>query len=630
MNSKLTTTGLRTGIFTAALVALLAIGSFAATAAPERSDIEDQYKWDLSSLFKSRADWETAYTWVEDNMVRLEAYKGKLGDSPETLLACLRLDDTLNIINDNVFVYAGLIIDEDQRITENQELQGRAQGLNARLGTAGSFIQPEILTIPGDRLQSYLKSTPELDVYRPFLDDLLRSQAHILSPEEEQIISLSAGLSNSPRDIFDMISNADLKFGTVVDEDGEEVELTRQRYYKMLESFDRDLRRRANRTYVDAYFEHENALAACLSAAFQRDWYLTQARHYEKCVDRRLDQYNIPEGVFFSLIKAVDDNLAPLHKWVSIRKRLLKLDTLYTYDLSVPLLNQKPREFTWDEAKATVLDGLKPVGKEYMANFEKGLNGGWIDVYENKGKATGAYNWGTYTSHPYIMMNFAGTRNNVFTLAHEMGHAMHAYYSHEAEAYRNADHSLFTAEVASTTNEAILMKYLLENCKDKQEKLELLLYYINQIEGTFFTQVFFSEFELAMHEHVEQGGAFSSRYFRDAYRELYQKYWGPELVIDSLNDMGCLRISHFYRNFYVFQYATGYASAQMIAQRILDKEPGAQEALINFLKTGTSKYPMDILRDAGVDLTDPAAYDRTIKLFSDLVDEVERLLDEQG
>jgi len=628
MNSQLTTAFLRTGVIVAALVALAATVAIAGAAAPERGDIEDQYKWNLNSLFQSKADWEKAYSWVEANMSRLADFKGKLGDSPETLLACLRLEDSLNIVNDNVFVYAGLLIDQDQRVTENQELQGRAQGLNSRLGTAGSFIQPEILTISGDRLQSFLKSTPELDEYRPFLDDLQRSKAHILSPDQEEILSLAGTLANSPRDIFDMICNADLKFGNVMDENGEEVELTRQRYAKMLESFDRDLRRRANRTYVDAYFQHENALAASLGAAFQRDWYLTQARNYEKCVDRRLDEYNIPEEVFYSLIKAVDENLAPLHKWVGLRKRILKLDTLYTYDLSVPLLDRKPREFTWDEAKQTVQEGLKPLGETYLTALAKGLEGGWIDVYENKGKATGAYNWGTYTSHPYVMMNFAGTRDNVFTLAHEMGHAMHAHYSHANETYRNSDHSLFTAEVASTTNEAILMKYLLEHCQDKQEKLELLLYYIDQIEGTFFTQVFFSEFELAMHEHVEQGGAFSSRFFRDAYRELYEKYWGPELVIDSLNDMGCLRISHFYRNFYVFQYATGYASAQMIAQRILDKEPGGQEALMNFLKRGSSKYPMDILRDAGVDLTDPEPYNRTIKVFSDLVDEVERLLNE--
>lgn len=628
MTLQLNVNRFRTGILTSLTVVLLAAVSYAGTAAPERTDIEDQYKWDLGSLFQSNADWEESYTWVENNMGRLAAFKGKLGDSPATLLACLRLQDSLNMINDNITVYAGLLIDQDQRVTDNQELQGRAQGLNSRLGTAESFIQPEILTINGDRLQSFLKSTPELDEYRFFLEDLMRSKAHILSPDQEEIISLSNTLAGSPRDIFDMICNADLKFGTVKDENGEEIELTRQRYYRLLESFDRDVRRRANRVYVDAYFQHENALAACLAAAFQRDWYLTQARHYNKCVDRRLDEYNIPEEVFYSLIKTVDDNLDVVHKWVSLRKRILKLDTLYTYDLSVPLMDQKPREFTWEEAKQTVQEGLKPLGDQYLDALAKGLDGGWIDVYENKGKATGAYNWGTYTSHPYIMMNFAGSRDNVFTLAHEMGHAMHAYYSYGNETYRNADHSLFTAEVASTTNEALLMKYLLEHCTNKQEKLELLLYYINQIEGTFFTQVFFSEFELAMHEHVEEGGAFSSRYFRDAYRALYQKYWGPELVIDSLNDMGCLRISHFYRNFYVFQYATGYASAQLIAQRILDNEPGSKEALMNFLKRGSSKYPMDILRDAGVDLTNPAPYERTIKLFSDLVDEVERLLNE--
>jgi len=628
MIPQLTVNHVRTGIITSLVVALLATASYAVTAVPERADIEDRYKWDLGSLFSSNAEWERSYTWVENNMGRLDAFRGKLGDSPETLLACLRLQDSLSIINDNVYAYAKLLTDQDQRVTENQEIDRRAKGLDDRLGTAGSFVQPEILAVGGDRLRSFMESTPELGEYRAFLEDLLRSKAHILSPEQEEIIALSGTLAGSPRDIFNMITNADLKFGTVVDEDGEEIELTRQRYRLLLESFNRDVRRRANRVYVDAYMQHENALAACLAAAFQRDWYLTQARRYEKCVDRRLDEYNIPEEVYYNLIKTVDANLDVLHKWVNLRKRILKLDTMYTYDIGVPLMDQKPREFTWEEAKQTVREGLKPLGEDYLNALGVGLEGGWIDVHENKGKASGAYNLGVYASHPYIMMNFAGFRDNVFTLAHEMGHAMHSHYSRANETYRNFDHSPFTAEVASTTNEALLMKYLLEHCTDKQEKLELLLHYIDQIEGTFFTQVFFSEFELAMHEHVERGGAFSSRFFRDAYRELYQKYWGPELVIDSLNDMGCLRISHFYRNFYVFQYATGYASAQLIAQRILDNEPGSREALMNFLKRGSSKYPMDILRDAGVDLTNPAPYERTIKLFSELVDEVERLLNE--
>ena len=425
-----------------------------------------------------------------------------------------------------------------------------------------------------------------------------------------------------------MINDADMTYGSIKDENGEEVQLTKERYYKFLESPDRRLRRDANRAYNEAYLHYENSLAATLAASVKRDYFYMKARGYNSCLEMSLDNNNIPTSVFYNLIDAVDSNLAPLHKWTAIRKKILGYDTLYTYDLYAPLMKNQNQEYPYEEAKQIVENGLKPLGQEYLANFDKGLNDRWIDVFETQGKGSGAYSWGTYTSHPFILLNYNKTLENVFTIAHEMGHAMHAFYTNKHEPYIYHNHALFVAEVASTCNEATLMKYMLKNAKDKEEKKRLLLYYIDQIVGTFYTQVMFSEFELAIHNQIENGGALSADFFRKTYRDIYQKYWGPDLVIDSINDMGCLRISHFYREYYVYQYATCYAAAQMLSQELVDKGKDFWPTYEQFLSTGSSIYPVDILKRAGVDMTTPEPINRTIKLFGDLVDQMEKLLEE--
>jgi len=596
--------------------------------APQRSDIEDQYKWKLSDMYADLEAFEADFATVENGLKAFEVFKGRLSESPETLLNCLKLSDSINVINDDLYVYTHLQLDEDQRVDANEELAGRSASLNARLGTATSFIVPEILAIGGDKLQTFMSTTPELDVYRFYLEDIVRTEEHTLSPREEEILSLMSPVAGGARNIFNRINNADISFGTVYNEDSVEVQLTRQRYAQLLKSPDRRVRRDANREYVKTFERYLNGMAATLATSFQTDWFYTQVRGYETCLDRRLDADNIPTDVFYNLIEAVNNNLAPLNKWTSVKKRILGLDTLYSYDQSAPLTQKEQKTYTFEEAREVVLSGLKPMGKKYLADFERGMNSGWVDVYENQGKRSGAYNWGTYRSNPYVLLNFVGTVDNIFTLAHEMGHAMHAYYRHQVEPYAYGGTTTFTAEVASITNEAILMQHLLETTTDREEKLQLLIEYIEKIEGTFYTQVFFSEFELAMHQRVEKGDAFSADYMRQTYRDLYQKYWGPDLVIDSLNDMGCVRIGHFYRNYYVFQYATSYAAAQMLSQRILDGKPGAVDAMLKFLSTGTSDYAVEILKEAGVDMTTPEPIEATLKVFSDLVDEVEKLLDE--
>ena len=611
------------------LLVMFSSASFANTALiPQRADIDAKYKWKLEDMYPDTNAWEHDFTVLDNNYHRIEAYKGHLGESADKLLACLKLRDSLELIGDNLYVYAYLKLDEDNRVSASQEMAERISSLWSRVNEVFSFIRPELLSLGKEKLEEFLSSNKELETYRFYLEDLLRQKKHILSEKEETILALAGPVASAPSRIFTMIDDADITFGTITDENGKEIALTRERYYRILESPNRRLRREANQAYNHAYERYMNTLAATLAASVKRDYFYMKARGYNSCLELALDNDSIPVSVFYNLIDAVDKNLAPLHKWTALRKKIMGYDTLYTYDLSVPLLVDSVREYPYDTAKTWVLKGLSPLGKDYINNFRTGLESGWVDVFETQGKGSGAYQWGTYSSHPYVLLNYNKTLDGVFTLAHEMGHAMHSFYTNQHEPYIYHNHSLFVAEVASTCNEAVLMKHLLETTKNKQEKLALLNHYIEQVIGTFYTQVMFSEFELAIHKRVEEGGALSVDYLRKTYRDIYQKYWGPELVIDSINDMGCLRISHFYRQFYVYQYATCYAAAQVMSQQILDN-PDYLKTYKQFLSTGSSKYPVTILKDAGVDMTTPEPVERTIALFAQLVDEVEKLINEK-
>ncbi len=619
---------LLTVLFTSLFV-LTSLGAVAAddTAITQRSDIEDKYKWQVEDIFTSDEAWEAAYAELEGSLGAFEPYRGKLGESAKTLLECLATRDRLELIADNLYVYAYLKLDEDNRVSKYQEVGGRISSLWSKVSEAMSFIEPEIVALGEEKINRYLETEMGLETYSHYFHDLFRQQEHILSDKEEALLALAGPAVSAVNRVFSMVNDADIDYGTIIDTEGNEIALTKQRYYKILEGEDRELRRRANQAYNKAYLRYENTLAANLAGSVHRDNFYRQARGYNSCLEMSLDDYHIPTEVFHNLVEAVNNNLEPLHKWTSIRKRILGYDTLYTYDLSAPLMDDINKEYEYEMAVEMLLEGLKPLGDTYITDLSQGLNSRWVDVYETEGKGSGAYSWGTYSSHPYVLMNYNKTLNSIFTLAHEMGHAMHSYYTNQNEPYATHNHSLFVAEVASTGNEAILMKYLLENTDDNQLKMALLNQYIENIVGTFFTQVMFSEFELAIHERVESGGALSAEFMRGAYRDIYQKYWGPELVIDSINDMGCLRIGHFYRQYYVYQYATSYAAAQMMSQKVLE-DPGYVGTYLEFLSTGNSAYPIEVLRRAGVDVTSPEPVERTIKKFGELVNEMEKLLDE--
>lgn len=594
---------------------------------PTRDQIEDKYKWKLEDLYPSDDAWEKAVAAMKEAIPSFENYRGKLGNSAEMLLECLQLNDSLSSLLHRQIVYAFLKKDEDNRVGKYQEMGDRISTVRAQFNQASSYIEPEILTIPDEKLRSFLEQNPKLATYKFYIEDMLRRKAHILSPEMENLLAMSGNVTRGFSQIFTMIDDADIKYGTITDENGNQVELTKERYSALLESTDRRVRKEASDTYNNAYFAYENTLGATLSGSVNSDIYYTKARKYKTCLERSLDEFNIPLDVFHNLIKSVNENLAPLHRYTALRKKVLKLDTLYTYDMWVPLVPEAKMEFPdFEEAKKVLFDGLKPLGNEYLNNLKMALDSRWVDVFETQGKGSGAYSWGTYSVHPYILMNYAGTLDNVFTLAHELGHAMHSYYTNKNEPYIYAGHSLFTAEVASTCNEAIMIKYMIEHAQTREQKLYLLNYYINQILGTFYSQVMFSEFELKIHETVEQGGALSAESMRKMYREIYQKYYGPDLVIEPSKDLGGLRISHFYRQYYVYQYATSYAASQMLSRRILSGDKTAVEDYLNFIKIGSSDYPINILKRVGIDMTRPEAVQNVTQTFAELVEQFEKLI----
>ncbi len=617
-------------LLAALALCLLSAGVFAADdVVPQRTDIAEQYRWRVQDIFPTDEAWEAAYASLEKSVGLIEPYRGRLGESAAVLLECFGKKDSVELIIDNLYVYAYLRLDEDNRVSKYQEMGSRIGQLSSKIYEGMSFIQPEIIAAGEKKIMGFVASTPALAPYRHSMEDLFRQQAHVLSDKEEALLAMAGPATGAASDIFNMLDNADIDYGSVTDSTGQVIELSKERVYKLLDSPDRDLRRRVSDQYNGTYEKYQNTLAAALAASVKKDWFYAQARGYKTCLESSLNNYNIPVDVFHNLLKAVNENLAPLHKWASLRKRILNVDTLYTFDLGVPLGLESETEYTWEQARDIVVNGLKPLGNQYVADLNTGLTSGWVDVYETQGKGSGAYSWGTYSSHPYVLMNFNGTLEWVFTLAHEMGHAMHSFYTNKNEPYVSSGHSLFLAEVASTGNEAVLMKYLIENTTDRQEKMALLNHYIDQIIGTVYTQCLFSEFELALHERIEQGEALSAEFMRQTYRDIYQKYWGPELVIGPVNDLGGLRISHFYRQYYVYQYATSYTAAQAISQKVLE-DPKYLDTYMEFLATGNSDYPVEILKKAGVDLTKPEATQRTLKLFAELVDQMEALLAESG
>jgi oligoendopeptidase F len=595
----------------------------------QRADIENKYKWHLDDIYPDTLAWQADFERLQAQMGEIEKYQGRLGKSAATLFACLALRDSLSNILDKLYVFAHMKKDEDTRIPEYQALAERISTLSAHISESAAFIRPEIISIPDRTLTKFLSSNDKLKVYDFHIENIMRLKPHILSPKEEGLLALSSIATRGPSNIFDMLDNADIEYPTIKDENGQEIKLTKERYYKILESTDRRVRREASKAYNEAYLDYVNTLGATLSASVNTDWFYAQARGYKTTLESELDADNIPVSVFDNLIKTVDASLPTLHKWTALRKKQLKLDTIYPYDLNVPLAPEAKIEIPYDSAVAIIMKAIGPMGGQYIGDLRGGFESGWVDVFETEGKQSGAYSWGAYSTHPYVLLNYNNSTDNFFTVAHEMGHAMHSFYTHRGQPYIYENYATFVAEVASTANEAMLVNYLLNNTTDKRQRLFLLNFYIEQIIGTFYTQVMFSEFEKSIHEVVEQGGALSAESMRKIYGDLYKKYWGPELMMEEWHNLGGLRIPHFYRSYYVFQYATSYAAAHALTQNILKGDTQARDRYLELLSAGGSDYPVELLKKAGVDMTQPEAVDATVNLFASLVDEVEKLLREQ-
>lgn len=592
----------------------------------ERSAIDTENKWDLTSLYESDEKWEEDFKELKVLSEDITEYKGKVVENAQTLLKVIELNLDISRKAENIYTYAKMRLDEDTRKDKYQGFDDRAKGLMVQVEERTSFIVPEILELQKNDLEEFIKSEQGLEKYRQHLDQIVRKRDHILSKEEEAIIAQVGDVASSPQNVFSMLNNADIKFPEIENEMGEKVEITHGRFVPLMMSKDRRVRQEAFKGLYNTYEKYKNTYAATLTGDVKKNIFYSKIRKYNSAMEASLDKNNVPTKVYDNLIKAVHNNLDSMYKYVELRKKALELEELHMYDLYTPIVKDAEMNIPYQEGKKIVLKGLQPLGSDYLNIVKEGLESRWVDVYENKGKRSGAYSWGTYDSNPYILLNYQDNLDNVFTLAHELGHSMHSYYSRENQPYVYGGYSIFVAEVASTANEALLMDYMLKNTKDKNEKLYLLNHYLENFRGTVYRQTMFAEYEKLIHEEVENGGSLTADKLCKMYKELNEKYYGPGIVVDDEIAMEWARIPHFYYNFYVFQYATGFSAAVALAQKILNGEDGAIEKYLNFLKSGSSDYPIEVLKTAGVDMTSSEPVDNALKLFGELVDEMEKLL----
>jgi len=597
---------------------------------PSREQIAAEYKWHLEDLYTSDEAWQADYDKVKGMLPMVAKYKGKLDSSGKNLLACLQLRDEITMITGRLYPFARMHQDENTADNKYQALTGKAQSLNVEVNTVTSFIEPEIVAIPAERLAKIRKKAQGLSVYNFYFDSLMQQKQHVLSKKEEALLSRAGEVAQTPATIFNVLANAEVKFPIMKDEAGEEVQLSEGRYSNYLRSSDRRVRQDAFAGILSSYNQYRNTLAATLNGHVKQHVFFAQAHNYNSAQEAALTPNRIPIAVYDNLISTVDHNLAPLHRYVALKKKALGLDEIHMYDLYAPMVKDVDIRLSYPEALDLVRQALAPLGKEYMDNFNKGVSSHWIDVYENQGKRSGAYSWGVYGVHPFVFLNYNGQFGDASTLAHEMGHAMHSFYSAANQPYPTSDYVIFTAETASTTNEVLLIDYMLKKTTDKKEKLYLLNQYLENIRTTLYRQTMFAEFEKIIHEKSEKGETLTADMMESIYHELNVKYFGPEMVVDKEIDIEWARIPHFYRNFYVYQYATGYSAATAFAEQLQNEgEPAQKRYIDNFLKAGGSDTPIAILKLAGVDMSTSHPIEITLAKFNELLDELEALLAEK-
>ncbi len=591
----------------------------------KREESPKQYQWKMEDLYATNELWEEDFAKLQKGIEEMRAFEGTLAQSAENLLKMQEKSDELNQLLENVYVYANQKLHEDTANAYYQGLAGRAQMLMMNLSEVTSYIEPEILSIPEEVLEQMLQ-TEGLKKYETYFRRILHKKEHILSKEMEELLAGAAEIAEAPSDIFAMFNNADIKFPVIQDENGEPVEITHGSYMRLLDSQDRRVRKDAFCGVYDTYGKHKNTLAAMYRANVKQAGFFAKARKYPSSLAAALDESRIPLSVYDSLLESVHAHLPALHEYVKVRKEKLGVEELHMYDLYVPMVGSCDKKIPYEEAKEIVLNGMAPLGEDYQELLKKGFTEGWIDVYENEGKRSGAYSWGAYGTHPYVLLNYNDSMNNVFTLAHEMGHALHSYHSDEKQDYIYAGYKIFVAEVASTCNEALLIRYLLDHAKDDEEKVYLLNYFLEQFRTTLFRQAMFAEFEKLAHAKSEAGETLTAELLCDLYYGLNQQYFGEEIVVDKEIALEWARIPHFYTPFYVYQYATGFSAAIAISSKILKGEPGIVEKYKEFLSGGSSLDCIDLLKICGVDMTTKEPVEEALKVFEDTLKEFAQYL----
>lgn len=590
----------------------------------KREEIDDKYKWKVDKVYKNIEEFEKDFEEVKKEAVKLQDYSGKLTNG-ETILEYLKLDEKISRKVEKLFIYAHLKSDEDTSNPTYQALMSKIDIYMAEFSSYTAFFVPEILSLDDKFIMDEIDRIEELHQYKFLFEDILKEKPHILSKEMEELLASASDCLDAPSAIHNMLTNADMTFGKIKDEDGNEVELSEGNYSSFIRSKDRSVRKAAFEKLFGEYEKFKNTLATSLTASIKTFNFNSKVRKYESALEASLNPNNIPLDVYKNAVKVMNDNVSSLHRYVKIKKELLNLDEIHMYDLYVPVIEAEKEHVEFNDGVKIVLEALKPLGEEYLDIFKGGINDGWIDIYENKGKKGGAYSWGGYDTMPYVLLNYNNELEDVSTLAHEMGHSIHSYYSRKEQPYHYAGYTLFCAEVASTTNEKLLIHHLIEKENDEKKKLSLINTELEQIRTTVFRQLMFAEFELYTHERLEKGIPLTSDDYSKAWHELNVKYFGPEMVVDEKIDIEWARIPHFYSDFYVYQYATGYAAASAFANAILEEKANAVEKYKGFLKAGGSDYPIEILKNAGVDMTTKEPLEATIKRFNELLDMIEKV-----
>ncbi|HBF0843917.1 oligoendopeptidase F [Clostridioides difficile] len=591
----------------------------------DRSTIEEKYKWKIDKMYSSKEEIEKDISKVKNLIQEVKEYKGKLSESKENLYKVLNISENASRIVQNLYVYTHMKQHEDTRINDNQGRATKTEMLSTDLGVATSYIVPEILAIEENKLSEYLKDE-KLSFYTKYIKDILRDKPHTLSEREEEILAATSELSTIPENVYDMLAYADMEFPEIEDEEGNKVKLSHSNYSLFIKSKNSRVRKEAFEGEFSTYEKYKNTFASTLYGGIKSEIFYAKTRKYNSAIEASLFSDDVSLDVYNNLISAIDKSIPNLNKYVELKKKFLGLNEIHMYDLYVPLTDKFDMDIPYDKAQDIILEALKPLGEEYLKVIKSAFDEGWIDVYDNEGKKGGAYSWGSYDSHPYILMSYKNDLNSLFTLIHELGHSVHSHYSRTSQPFLYSDYKIFVAEVASTLNELLLINYLLENSKSKDETIYLLNYYLEQFRTTVHRQTMFAEFEKIVHQRVESGEPLTADEFTNIYYKLNEKYYGKSAIVDKQIGIEWARIPHFYSNFYVYKYATGFSAASALSQQILSEGSTAVDRYINFLKSGGSEYPLEQLKSVGVDMTKKESIEEALNVFAELVNKLEKEL----